>query len=369
MTTRPPQVPWPREPHTAAKHEIYRLYLERWFPILIKGRGWDGDVTYAEGFAGPGIYTKGEAGSPVIALRTLFGDPSLRGRVRKARMLFVDADQRCTSRLTSEISARGTNGVPLTVLRDQHGVDVQVKLGPCEPTLEQLLDQTGAWGHPMLVVLDTFGGAVSARLLRRIAENPAGETIVTIQPQHFARFADAPDVTNGDEVFGDTEWRRVAQQPAEHKVSWLLQRYRQTVIAAGFTHVLDFELVDRRGQALYLVFGTSHDRGLQKMKEVIWEVDDVAGVGYRDPRDPDQETLAIELEPQTAPLRRLLRDFLAVQPGRRATVHGLRRFALYRTIYKESQVKPMVQQMVDANELLSSDAPLRFSSEVRAVQP
>ena len=280
-------------------------------------------------------------------------------------MLFVDADQRCTAMLASEIVARGTNGVPLTVLRDQHGVDVQVQQGRCEPTLEQLLDQTGAWGHPMLVVLDTFGGAVSARLLRRIAKNPAGETIVTIQPQHFARFAEASEVTKGDEVFGDADWRRVAQQPAEQKVSWLLQRYRQTVTAAGFKHVLDFELVDRRGQALYLVFGTSNDLGLRKMKEVIWEVDDVAGVGYRDPRDPNQETLAIQLEPQTAPLRRLVRDLVAAQPDRRAAVHELREFAFYQTVYKESQVKPVLQQMVDAGELVSADATLRFSSEVR----
>jgi hypothetical protein len=25
---------WPLDPHTAAKHAILRLYLDRWFPIL-----------------------------------------------------------------------------------------------------------------------------------------------------------------------------------------------------------------------------------------------------------------------------------------------------------------------------------------------
>ena len=50
--------------------------------------------------------------------------------------------------------------------------------------------------------------------------------------------------------------------------------YRQTVVASGFSHVLDFESIDARGQLLYLVFGTTHQRGLEKMKEVMWEVDE-----------------------------------------------------------------------------------------------
>lgn len=83
-----------------------------------------------------------------------------------------------------------------------------------------------------------------------------------------------------------------------------MQQYRRTVIDSGFSHVLDFELIDARGQLFYLVFGTSHQRGLEKVKEVMWEVDEAIGIRYRDPRDPGQQSLEIELEPQTAPLRR-----------------------------------------------------------------
>lgn len=98
----------------------------------------------------------------------------------------------------------------------------------------------------------------------------------------------------------------------------------------------------------------------------MWEVDDIAGVRYRDPRDPGQESLAIEVEPQTDPLRRLLLDFIAVQPGGRASVLELRRFALVNTVYKESQVRPVVQKMVDAGHLSSdsSSAAVRLTSNV-----
>ena len=258
--------------------------------------------------------------------------------------------------------------IPLSTLRSRHHVDIRTRLGECEPTLETLRDETDAWGHPMLVVLDTFGGAVSARLLHRIAANIASEVIVTIQPQHFSRFAEAEGVTNGDEVFGNETWRLAAQQSSSEKARWLLEHYRQTVHEAGFAHVLDFELIDDRGQSLYLVLGTSHERGLQKMKEVLWEVDDAAGVGYRDPRDPAQQTLAFEIKPQTAPLRRLMRDYLASRPNHRATVHACRRFALFYTVYKESQVRPALQRMIDDDVLLCENqslAHLELSSVVR----
>ena len=64
--TPPRETIWPLEPHTVAKHAILEHYLKAWFPILAKNRG---RIVYYDGFAGPGRYSKGEDGSPVIALR------------------------------------------------------------------------------------------------------------------------------------------------------------------------------------------------------------------------------------------------------------------------------------------------------------
>jgi len=345
------QVPWEAEPHTKAKHDLYRRYLDRWTPIMVQGFG--GKATYAEGFAGPGVYLDGSPGSPVIALRSLLDRPELKDKVRHFRLLFVDRDPRCCQMLAERLYLAAGNRT-MAHLR-QFGIDMEIANGPCDPTLEALLARKNAWGSPMLVVLDTWGGAVPLDLVRRVARNDSSEVIITIQPQYFARFAETSDIAHGDRVFGDTRWREVASQPAQEKARWLLQHYRDTVKSAGFRFVLDFELIDRRGQALYLVFGTTHPRGLQKMKEAMWEVDDTSGVGYRDPRDPDQQTLDIEMEPQTAPLRRLLRDHLALQPGRQATVEDLRKFALYATVFKESQVRPVVIDMLGKGELVGCD--------------
>lgn len=356
-------VPWSASPHTKVKHAIYGHYLSKWLPILINGFG-GGNVTYAEGFAGPGIYTGGEPGSPVIALRALIDDPKLRTRVKDMRFLFVDKSPQCTA-LLRECVAHTIQPVRMDELA-KHGVVVDIETGPCDPTLVDLLGKHNAWGRPMLVVLDTWGGAVPLELVRRVAANPSSEVLITIGPQYFMRFAETPN-DHGDRVFGDDTWRAVADQPSENKARWLLQQYRDTIGRAGFDYVLDFELMDHRGQALYLVFGTTHQRGLEKMKEAMWEVDDVSGFGYRDPRDPDQEVLKIEFEPHTGPLRRQILEYLATQPGSEASVEDLRNFALFRTVFKKSQVRPLLGDMVECGQLRTS-APgttIPLSAQVR----
>ena len=80
---------WELEPHTAIKHEIYNLYLDAWLPIILSR--WP-TATYAEGFAGPGIYTRDEPGSPIHALRRFRNaqraHTQLRGKM--LRMLLVE---------------------------------------------------------------------------------------------------------------------------------------------------------------------------------------------------------------------------------------------------------------------------------------
>jgi three-Cys-motif partner protein len=348
------------------KHALYRQYLRKWLPILLNGFG-GRDITYAEGFAGPGIYLGGEPGSPVIAMRTLIEDPKWRTQVKNVRFLFVDKDPRCTALLGKRIAA-AVAPVDVSDLASW-GIDVEIRTGNCDPTLAAMLDAHSAWGHPMLVVLDTFGGGVPRTLIERIAQNKGGEVLVTIKPDYFLRFAET-EHEHGDRVFGSRDWRAVASLKPAEKQSWVLEHYRDTLSDAGFRFVLDFELIDARGKALYLIFGSNHERGLEKMKEAMWEVDDVRGFGYRDPRDPDQEILEIEFEPQTHALKRLIVAHLLSLPGCEASVHDLRDYAFFRTVFKRSQVQPVLEELLARGQLeLLGPAPLHLSGRVRIVAP
>jgi hypothetical protein len=61
----PSKTIWKLDPHTVAKHEILRRYLQRWFPILESSHS---KVIYIDGFCGPGRYEDGEQGSPLVVL-------------------------------------------------------------------------------------------------------------------------------------------------------------------------------------------------------------------------------------------------------------------------------------------------------------
>jgi three-Cys-motif partner protein len=66
---------WTLEPHTKGKHMVLQHYMGAWLPILTS---WNGRVLFVDAFAGPGEYSGGEPGSPVIALRALINHRALR---------------------------------------------------------------------------------------------------------------------------------------------------------------------------------------------------------------------------------------------------------------------------------------------------
>jgi three-Cys-motif partner protein len=346
----PREVLWKRDPHTEAKHRVYRAYFNAWFPILLQSRlTRDGaGVTYAEGFSGPGEYEDRSQGSPLIALRSALNCLAPPSPSRPARFLLLEENPARVDHLRHLLEKELGTLDPVEL--HHRGLVVDPRQGQCGKDLPALLDEHRAWGKPMLVVLDTWGSAVDFALLQRIGNSKAAEAVVTIQPSQFFRFAADPD-HYGDRVFGPVVWRDVQREHSNEKADYIRTQYRRVLNEAGFRYVLDFQLADEKSNLLYLVYGTNAERGVEKMKEAIWAVDPYHGVGYRDPRDPDQETLAIEPIPQTAALRRLLVEHLATLPHERATVDALRQFVLLDTIYKPSQTLRAVKRLIEDGTL------------------
>jgi hypothetical protein len=90
---------WDLEPHTAAKHEILRRYIQAWAPILSQANF--PHLVFVDGFAGPGRYSEGEEGSPVIALKAVIDQP--RPIKAKVNFHFIELDEKRADHLTSEI--------------------------------------------------------------------------------------------------------------------------------------------------------------------------------------------------------------------------------------------------------------------------
>lgn len=138
---------WQLEPATAAKHRLYRSYLDAWWPILLQAGGSGKTrerVTYLDAFAGPGRYEDGEPGSPVFALRGLLSH-SAADRMNltreRVRLLFMEKRFDRFSFLENELRQQFGTLANLPVwpqaVRGEAGTDA-----------DQVLTDSGAWGSP-----------------------------------------------------------------------------------------------------------------------------------------------------------------------------------------------------------------------------
>jgi hypothetical protein len=257
-------------------------------------------------------------------------------------------------------------------VRDRSIVAVDIRHADFHPTLLHKLRGAGALGKPLFVLLDSFGGPdIPFSLLQELGRYPRTEVMVTFEPGFLTRFAENHDGHRqlGDAAFGSQEWQAVFQQPSSHKFTFLREQYRAALREAGFTHTLYFEMIDEGNRKLYLIFGTRHELGLEKMKDAMWMVDPSYGVRYRDPRDTQQQMLDLVFDPDTAPLRRILRDFISEDPDGR-TIPELKRYTLLETMYRPAQVIDAIRQLREASAVTTEPRAINNKTRVRlAVTP
>ncbi|QEV21148.1 three-Cys-motif partner protein TcmP [Streptomyces alboniger] len=353
----PKEAVWERDPHTAAKHDLLQQYLKAWAPILLSQHD---VISYAEGFAGAGVYKRGEPGSPIIAYE-VFAE-ALHRFPKRMRVILMEEDARRVKELQNQMELVRSRQTDSIVQR----MAVDIRHGDFHPALLQNLRNTGALGKPLFVLLDSFGGPdIPFSLLQELGRHPRTEVMVTFEPAFLTRFAETHDGHRqlGDAAFGSQEWQAVFQQPPSHKFTFLREQYRATLRQAGFTHTLYFEMIDEGNRKLYLIFGTKHELGLEKMKDAMWKVDPSYGVRYRDPRDTQQQMLELVFEPDTAPLRRILRDFISEAPDGR-TIPELKRYALLETVYRPAQVIDAVRQLRDADAVTTDPRAINNKTQV-----
>lgn len=352
---------WHRDPHTAAKHEVLARYYDAWFPIMLS-RPWVASLTVFEGFAGPGEYLPEEPGglrpegSPLIALRALLDRSDGWAKSGKTvRFVFLEKDGRSAEHLQRLVAERFGDR-PSSIM-------IETRQGDCGSDALPLLEALDVWGQPVFANLDPFDAFVPLNLVEKLGSNPASEALVTFMTQRLVRFARVENITQGDSLFGDKEWRAVHDQPTEEKEGWLVERYRRTLAHAGLDKVAGFKLINRWGMPFWLLHATRHPLGIRKMKDAMWRVDPITGYVFRDPRDPGQLTLGLETWlPHLEPLRIRVMEYLKDQG--RMPVSDVRSFALYETVYKESHANEVLKSLIGEGRVGREPATGRLANDV-----
>lgn len=270
---------WPAEPHTLAKHAILQGYLEAWFPILAR---YQGRLVYYDGFAGPGRYSKGEDGSPIIALRV-----AAHHRTKLAsELVFLFVENRADR-------ADHLEHVEIPALQLQSNFKARVLRTDFESALSSTLDYLDKHGlriAPTFAFIDPFGiKGLPFSLVRRLLARPRCEVLITFMTETIQRFVtELPQHVNT--LIGRADAFSVIEM-ASDRVLTARQLYEASLRdAAGFVRF--FHMRDRDNAPIYdLFFASNNDLGHYKMKEAMWRVDGTGSYSFSDGVDPAQAVL------------------------------------------------------------------------------
>ena len=330
---------WALEPHTRAKHEILKRYLQAWTPILTRG-GYP-EIMYVDGFAGPGRYSEGEEGSPIIALRVALEH---RAQITATlRFVFIEREQERANVLREIVESID---VPVNFRIQIYGGE------GFETAFERVFQSCqDRQLPPTFALIDPFGwSGVRFSMIREIMSNRSCEVLVNFMYEEINRFLGHPDqAANFDKFFGTGEWREGIQiAHARERNRFLHDLYgRQLRDAAGVEYVRSFEMRNERDVVDYYLFhATNNILGLKRMKEAMWKIDESGEFTFSDATDPNQDIL-FGNEPRFELLRH---QILAHFGGRDASVEEVENFVLTRTAFRETHYKRQILRLLEIAE-------------------
>jgi three-Cys-motif partner protein len=332
----PATTTWPMEPHTKAKHDLIRRYLGGWFPIL---GTYNGRVVYLDGFAGPGIYSDGSEGSPLIAIKTLL-DHAFFPRL-SCEFIFVfvepfsDRAESLRSCMTALIEQRG-------------GLPKNVKYFIFEDTFEtraeqiiDLLETQKSRLAPTFALIDPFGfSGVPMETVARLLAFDKCEVFFNFMYDHINRFVTAGNVDQHlEKLFGSQDYKDVqGLSPSDRRV-YLHELYaRQLRSVCKFNYVQHFSMIRRDRHLVYsLFFGTRDLSGLRVMKGAMWALAPGDGNVFQD-QFAGLDVL-FQPTPDVTSLRRDLTNHFA---GRTVTVEEIDEYTLVNTPFSSSHWNRLV---------------------------
>lgn len=327
----PTETMWGIDPHTKAKHEILRRYLEAWFPILGSHHR---RIVYIDGFAGPGRYKSGELGSPLIALNVATNHR----KAHTGELVFWFIDER-EDRI--EHLRRELNGMiipPHFKVRAEAG-KFHEKVG----SVLESIEADGSQVAPTFAFIDPFGfSGIPFSLIERLLKHPRCEVLITFMVDAINRFLEHPKSTVVQHIvdaFGTDEAIRIAQAPG-NRIEQLRALY-QSRLQEVADYVRYFEMRDRNDRTqYYLFFASNHELGHLKMKEAMWKVDPDGEFRFSDATNPNQLVL-FEADTTSNLVEQLRKEFAGKGPVMGAQI---RKFVENKTAYLKRHMTTALRQ-------------------------
>ena len=336
--SKPMESLWDIEPHTKAKHEILKRYLDAWFPILAT---YNQRIIYLDGFCGPGRYKGGEDGSPIIAIKKALNHF---GRLQNRKITFIFLDERKDriEHLRSEIASMA---IP-------SNFSIYADVSEFEKTVSQILQDLKLKSlnlAPTFAFIDPFGfKGIPFSLVKELLRNPKTEVFINLMVDFINRFIEHPDVATRQHIvdlFGTAQALQVIASGGNR-----LEAFRQLYQAQLQTcakYIRYFEMQNEQRRTIYyLFFASKHPLGFIKMKEAFWKVDPESGFLFSDKTNPAQMVLFT-----TDPSRDLIKIIEQKFSGRQAVISQVKQFVEEETIYIGKQMRQALNIMENEGKL------------------
>lgn len=335
---------WDLGNHTRGKHLVLRGYLHAWLPILGTTQG---KIVFVDGFAGPGEYTRGEPGSPMVALRAFLGHAAKHRISSTVKFLFIESVKPRAEHLERLVQP----------LRQElpEGCTADVRHGEFADVMGSVLDEIEDAKNrlaPALVMIDPFGVKdVPMEVIHRILRHPRCEVYVSFMFEAINRHIETREFEpHLDTLFGCKDWVGGIELTGEDRKVFLYDLYRRRLKDSGAEQVVHFDLYDGKRLKYAIFFATSNLDACDKMKQAVWKVDPEGSFAFRGSNTP---TLDLWKDPNTDALADQLR---ALAEGRWVTVSELEDFVKSdRCDFTSNHLKRRTLQRLEKGKLLEVD--------------
>lgn len=294
---------WPLEPHSRGKHLVLKEYLKAWLPIISR---WNKRILFIDGFAGPGTYTNGESGSPIIALQTFKDHINLKHAEFEIAFYFIENDPRREKHL---------EGLVENMKESLPGqITIHIEQGEFNDSMTEVLDEIDRQNSqlaPCFAMVDPFSVSdTPMSIIARILKNNASEVYISVMYEWINRFKEHPNFEpHLDALYGCQEWRDgIDIEDSDERKAFLFNLYKQQLKNAGAKYVVHFELYEGNRLVYAIFFGTKHLVGCDRMKQAIWKVAPFGDFAFRGTRS-EQLTLSLEFSDFTPLIIALQRKF------------------------------------------------------------
>lgn len=335
---------WDIEEQTAAKHLILRKYLEGWFGVMGNSQP---RIVYLDAFAGPGEYSDGTPGSPLIALDVLRNHRVL-GTKCEFVLLFNEMSKPRHDHLLQCLQrAISSNPLPRNVAIHVENTDFNA----LSKEVREALDSARGRLAPTFAFLDPFGySGLTMNAISRLFSWSHIDLLVYLDTNSLNRFGTSATVFEQfNALYGTEDFAAAPAAGAPERLQYFIDLYaHQLKSVCGFTYTRTFQMRNSRGLPTYnLVFGTRHLRGLELMKDAMWKAAPDGSFSF-DARMANQPMLPMDLD-----IPRRVGGLLSARlDGQARTVKELEDFLLTDTDFLPAHLRDGLR-LLERNEAIT----------------